>query len=284
MTRNPRSTSMSQVLRYAGISPARGRSSISGNRFLRPKRAKKQSAPGRRSGPMRWGKYCCLLWFLVAAGRFKTPAWPKKASEPVQDLVGPEPLEPVQRLVQGREFLVRDAADLLHGLDVLLVERVNDLADFLALGGEADADRTAIDARALMIEEAEFDQLLQIIGNVGAEVITARAQLARGQFLVADVIEQQGLHRIDVGAAAAIEFILDNVEQPAIQPLHQSQGFDIERLHRSLARSAFSGFHRRCNGFHHDTSPVVVFIDLFDETCVPPDSFNLRGRFEDQLK
>jgi hypothetical protein len=67
-------------------------------------------------------------------------------SEPIQDLVGPEPLEPVQRLVEGCEFLVRDAADLFHGLDVLLIKRVDDLADFLALRGEADADRAAIDA------------------------------------------------------------------------------------------------------------------------------------------
>src|ERR1700681_3259509 len=225
---------------------------------------------------------------LVAAGLLNPPAWPEiaveKVSEPIQDLVGPEPLEPVQRLVEGREFLVRDAADLFHGLDVLLIERVDDAADFLALRGEADADRTAIDARALMIEEAEFDQLLEVIGDVGAEVIAARTQLARGQFLVADVIEQERLHRIDVGAAAAIEFILDDVEQAAVQPLHQSQRFEIERLHRNLTRRAFSGFHRRCNGFHHDTSPVVVFIDLFDETFVPSDSLNLRGRFEDPLK
>jgi hypothetical protein len=69
-----------------------------------------------------------------------------------------------------------------------------------------------------------------------------------------------------------------------MQPLHQSQSFQIERLHRSLSRSTVSGFHRRCNGFHHDTSPVVVFIDLFDETFVPSDSVNLRGPFEDQLK
>jgi len=131
---------------------------------------------------------------------------------------------------------------------------------------------------------AGIDQLLEIVRHVGAEIVAARAQLARGQLLVADVIEQKRLHRIDVGAAAAIEFILDDVEQPAMQPLHQSQRFEIERLHRSLARSAFGGFHRRCNGFHHDTSPVVVFIDLFDETCVPPDSHNLRGRFEDPLK
>jgi hypothetical protein len=63
---------------------------------------------------------------------------------------------------------------------VLLVERIDDLTDFLALRGEADAHRAAIDARALMIEEAEFDQLLQVVGDVGAEVVTTRAQLARG--------------------------------------------------------------------------------------------------------
>ena len=95
---------------------------------------------------------------------------------------------------------------------MLLIERVDDLADFLALRGEADADRAAIDARALMIEEAEFDQLLEVVGDVGAEVVTARAQFARGQFLVADVVEQQRLHRVDVGAAAAIEFVLDDVD------------------------------------------------------------------------
>src|SRR4029078_7514756 len=103
--------------------------------------------------------------------------WASNLSEPIQDLVGPEPLEPVQRLVQGRELLVRDAADLLHRLDVLLIERVADFADFLALRGQADADRAAIDARALMIEEAEFDQLLQVIGEVGAEGVTEGAQL-----------------------------------------------------------------------------------------------------------
>ena len=84
-----------------------------------------------------------------------------------------------------------------------------------------------------MIEEAELDELLQIVGDVGAEVVAARAQFARGQFLVADIVEQQRLHRIDVGAAAAIEFILDDVEQAAMQPLHQSQCFEIERLHRT---------------------------------------------------
>src|ERR1700688_2486501 len=114
----------------------------------------------------------------MSAGLLKWPAWPLRLrnlfSEPIQDLVGPEPLEPVQRLVQRRELVVRDAADLLHGLDVLLIKRIDDAADFLALRGQANTDRAAIDARALMIEEAEFDQLLQIVGDVGAEVIAAR--------------------------------------------------------------------------------------------------------------
>src|SRR6202011_4261298 len=125
----------------------------------------------------------------------------------------------MQRLVQGRELVVRDAANLFNGLDVLLIQRVDDLADFLALRGEADADRATINAAALMIEEAELDELLEVIGDVGAEVVTARAQFARGQLLVADVVEQQRLHRIDVGATAAIELVLDDVEQAAMQAL-----------------------------------------------------------------
>src|SRR3954467_5714288 len=126
----------------------------------------------KRTGPgnpdrCAWGSLILFLLLVVAFRAFLPPAF-SKASEPVQDLVGPEPLEPVQRLVQGREFVIRDAADLLNGLDVLLIESVDDAADFLALRCQADADRATIDARALMIEEAEFDKLLEIIGDVGA--------------------------------------------------------------------------------------------------------------------
>src|SRR5262249_49383793 len=154
---------------------------------------------------------------------------PRNLSETIQDLVGPEPLETMQRLVQRRELFVRDTADLLDRLDVLLIERIDDAADLLALRGQANADRAAINARTLMMEEAELDQLLQIVGDVGAEIVTARTQLARGQLLVADVVEQQRLYRVDVGAASAIEFVLDDVEQATMQPLHQSQSFEIER-------------------------------------------------------
>src|SRR5262249_19274797 len=88
------------------------------------------------------------------------------SSETIENLVGPEPLEAMQRLVQRRELLIGDAADLLDRLDVLLIQRIDDATDLLALLRQANADRTTINARALMIEEAELDQLLQVVGDV----------------------------------------------------------------------------------------------------------------------
>src|SRR5215813_1396167 len=77
-------------------------------------------------------------------------------SEPVQDLVGPEALEPVQRLVERAELLAADAADLLNGAHVLLIELLDDVAHVDALLGQLDAHRTTVDARALVVEEAHL--------------------------------------------------------------------------------------------------------------------------------
>ena len=84
--------------------------------------------------------------------------------------------------------------------------------------------------------------------------------------------------------ATAVETAERAAGQAPVQSLYLEALTLVERLHWGLPRSAVSGFHRRRNGFDHNTSPVVVFIDLFDETCVPPDSCNLRGSFEDPLK
>src|SRR5215472_1784625 len=153
----------------------------------------------------------------------------KRSLETVENLVGPEPLETMQRLVERAELLGIDAADLLHRAHVLLVERIDDVAHLAALVGELDAHRAAVDARALVIKEAHLDELLEIVGDVGAEIVAARAQLAGGQLLLSDIVQQQGLYRIDVGAAATVELVLDDVEQAAMQPLDQGQGFEIKR-------------------------------------------------------
>ena len=161
----------------------------------------------------------------------------------------------MQRLVEGRELLGIDAADLLDRANVLLVKPFDGVANLAALVGQRDAHRATIDARALMIKEAHLDELLEVIGDVGAEVVAARTQLARGELLVAYVVEQQRLHRIDVSPAAAIELVLDHVEQAAVQPLHQCQGLEIEWP--DILKPHFpirSRLNRLCNGLHDDAS------------------------------
>src|SRR3954454_24214458 len=108
----------------------------------------------------------------------------RAALQPIEDLVGPEALEPVQRLVQSCELVRVDPADLFDGAHMLLIEGAHGLAHVGPLFSELDANRTAIDARALVIEEAHLDELLQIVRDVRAEIVAARAQFARGQFLV----------------------------------------------------------------------------------------------------
>src|SRR5947207_14441204 len=61
--------------------------------------------------------------------------------QPIEDLIGPEALEAVQRLVQHGELIRRDATDLLHRAHVLLVERAHRLAHVAALLGRLDSNR-----------------------------------------------------------------------------------------------------------------------------------------------
>src|ERR1700730_6679363 len=56
-----------------------------------------------------------------------------RSSQTIENLIGPEPLQPVQRLVEGGEFLGADAADLLDSAHMLLIEPVDDVAHLAAL-------------------------------------------------------------------------------------------------------------------------------------------------------
>src|SRR6516165_4602631 len=153
-----------------------------------------------------------------ALGRGRTPRV-ERDSQTIENLVRPEPLKPVQRFVERRELVGVDPADLLHGTHMLLIERVDNVAHLAAFLGQLDTNRAAIDARALVVEKPHLDQLLEVVGDVRAEIIAARAQLSGCELLVSDIVKQQRLNRVDVGTAAAIELVLDHIEQPAVQPL-----------------------------------------------------------------
>jgi hypothetical protein len=189
--------------------------------------------------------------------------------EAIEDLIGPEPLEPVQRLVEDAELVGIDAADVLHRAHVFLIERVHGVTDLDALLGELDAHRTAIDPRALVIEEAHFDELLEVVGDVGAEIVTARAQLAGGELLVADIVQQQRLHRIDVGTAAAVEFVFDDIEQAPMQTLDKSQSLEIVRADMVETRLTIGGIDRLCDGFHVDAFPKPILYQVLSLSTGP---------------
>jgi hypothetical protein len=70
----------------------------------------------------------------------------------IEDLIGPEALESVQRLVQGGQFGGFDAADLFDSADVLLTDGLADAPHIPAFVGELDAHRAAVDAAAPVIE------------------------------------------------------------------------------------------------------------------------------------
>jgi hypothetical protein len=58
---------------------------------------------------------------------------------------------------------------------MLLTESLDDVAHFPAFVGELDAHRAAVDEAALVIEKPRLDQLLEIVGDIGAKIVTPRA-------------------------------------------------------------------------------------------------------------
>ena len=104
--------------------------------FLSKKRTGPENRPMRLEKSLIFG--LVLLSFRLTV--FLTRRLAEKLSEPIQDLVSPEPLEPVQRFVQARKLFIRDTADQFNGLEVLLIERIDDVADFLTLRSQADSD------------------------------------------------------------------------------------------------------------------------------------------------
>jgi hypothetical protein len=126
---------------------------------------------------------------------------------------------------------------------VLVVERLDHVVDLAALVGERDAHRAPVDPRAGVVEVAHLHELLHVVGDVGAEIVAPGAQLARGELLVADVVEQQRLDEFTSSRPAALELVLDHVEEPAMQALHQVQGLEVLRLDDRLVGEL--------DGIHH---------------------------------
>src|SRR5262245_34031748 len=94
--------------------------------------------------------------------------------EAVADLIRPAALEANQSLVETAEVFLGHLAHGFHRAELALIELLHDLAGFLALFGQADAHAAAVGLRPLVVQVAHVDELLEIVGDVRAEIVAAR--------------------------------------------------------------------------------------------------------------
>ena len=106
--------------------------------------------------------WAALKTTLPIAENISEFAQRQRRSQPIQNLVSPETLKPVQRLVKRNQLIETEAADLLDRAHMLLVERINDVAYFATFAGQLDAHRAPIEAGALVVEKANLGELLRL--------------------------------------------------------------------------------------------------------------------------
>jgi hypothetical protein len=116
----------------------------------------------------RWAALQTMLPTVENIGKFDPENGERRSgrSQPIQNLVSPETLKPVQRLVKRDQLIKTEAADLLDRAYVLLVERINDVAYLATFAGQLDAHRAPIEAGALVVEKANLGELLEVVGDV----------------------------------------------------------------------------------------------------------------------
>src|SRR5690606_33317113 len=100
--------------------------------------------------------------------------------------------------------------------------------------------------------------------------------LAGRQLALADIVEQKRLHAVELGAALAIELVLDHVQKQAMKPFDQAQGLQILAseifTRRGLPRTYFFQY---CT---HDTASGSVGASR------PIEIPELTGKLHEQIK
>src|SRR5260221_3260673 len=85
--------------------------------------------------------------------------------EPVENLVRPEPLQPLERTIEIMKVGGRDAADLIDRADVAVVEGVDDLCDVGSPFWQGDPDRAAGPSRRPGVELSQLCQPPSVVGG-----------------------------------------------------------------------------------------------------------------------
>src|ERR1051325_9768173 len=123
--------------------------------------------------------------------------------------------------------------------------------------------QTAVICRTLLRQIAVFNQLLDVVGDVGAEIAAAVRQLGGCHHGVPDVEQHHTLHVVDVVNAERVELQLHDVEQLSVKPLDKRDDVQIvshscssDRVKPSDAATAGAGPTAGCYSNFNDRSKL----------------------------
>ncbi len=91
------------------------------------------------------------------------------------------------------------------------------------LFGQVDTHGAAVVGRALLFYIPHFDQLLDVVGDFRALVVTAFHQVADDDLLLSDIGEKQGLNRIDVLDGHPVEVGSEHIEKTPVQAFNEAR-------------------------------------------------------------
>src|SRR5271166_4584574 len=212
--------------------PARASASMSG-----PSSRPVTLSPGPKETS--WGAIVLLHGYLAADSQPGTPPSPEKSGgklgRPLHQVAGadPEPLEPAEGDADGLKIVHVDRR-LRQQLEMTLKHHTHPVAQLRSLFGQTNADRTAVVQRALLHEIAVFDHLLDVVGDVRAEIAAAQRQFADGHLRVSDVEQHHPLDVVDVVDAETFELKLHHLQEVTVQALDQRDYFEIRVGHPNL--------------------------------------------------
>ena len=77
-----------------------------------------------------------------------------------------------------------------------------------------------------------LDELLEVVGDVRTQVVATLRQLTNRQSVVADVVEDQRLHVVDVTRTDPFEFEFDDLQELPVQTLDQRHRVEVVLFQR----------------------------------------------------
>ena len=130
----------------------------------------------------------------------------------------PEPLEPGENFVCCPQVVFRDGIrSKRHGLTVEHILKL--AADLQSLLRKPQPGRPFVMGRAFLDQVIGLDHLADVIGRVGTEIVISVREFADGHVVLADMIEDDRLRRVEIAHAFRVEDLTHHFQELAVQPL-----------------------------------------------------------------